>query len=244
MSAVFSADGTQILSASRDGTAILWDAESGNPTGTEVVHKDYVDACAFSPDGKFIATGSRDHTATVLNVQTGEPIGPPLQHHGGIISITFAPDGKSIATGSRDGIARLWHLDQLDTPVTMQVGLGRVFVKYTADGKILLTSNEEQIRLWDTVDGQSLGNPLQHNSEITRFSVSQDSGSVFSCNEHGEIKAWLLPSADLSPIRQLENKVELVTGYRADFRTGLEILTPYELSDLIDQATTAPLPNR
>lgn len=244
LSAVFSADGTQILSASRDGTAILWDAESGNPTGTEVVHKDYVDACAFSPDGKFIATGSRDHTATVLNVQTGEPIGPPLQHHGGIVSITFAPDGKSIATGSRDGIARLWHLDQLDTPVTMQVGLGGVFVKYTADGKILLTSNEEQIRLWDTVDGESLGNTLQHNSEITRFSVSQDSGSVFSCNEHGEIKAWLLPSVDLSPIRQLENKVELVTGYRADFRTGLEILTPYELSDLIDQATTAPLPNR
>jgi len=34
--------------------------------------------------------------------------------------------------------------------------------------------------------------------------------------------------------------VELVTGYRADFRTGLEILTPRELSSLIEQAADTP----
>ena len=240
LSAVFSADGTQILSASRDGTAVLWDAETGASTGIHVIHNDYVDACAFSPDGKFIATGSRDHSMTILNAQTGEPIGPSLQHHGGIVSITFAPDGKSVATGSREGIARMWCLDELDKPVTMQAGLGRVFVKYTTDGKILLTANEEQIRLWDAADGKSLGTVLHHKSTVTQFSGTPDSGSVISCNEHGEIKTWLLPSIDRSPIRKLEKKVELVTGYRADFRTGLEILTPFELSELIDQVSDAP----
>ena len=70
-SAVFSNDGTRILSASRDGTAILWDSKTGAPTGLELVHKDYIDACAISPDGKHIASGSRDHTALVLNVETG-----------------------------------------------------------------------------------------------------------------------------------------------------------------------------
>ena len=44
----------------------------------------------------------------------------------------------------------------------------------------------------------------------------------------------------MSPIHQLENKVELVTGYRADFRKGLEILTPHELSELIETALDAP----
>lgn len=240
LNAVFSSDGMRILSASRDGTAILWNAETGESTGLEVVHKDYVDASAISPDGRLIATGSRDHTAMVLNVQTGEPIGPPLQHNGGVVSIAFAPDGNSVATGSRDGIARIWHLDQLDIPVTMPAGLGRVFVKYSPDGKILLTANEKQIRLWDTVDGKSLGTVLEHNSNVTRFSITSDSASVISCNEAGKIRTWLLPSVDMSPIEELENKVELVTGFRADFRKGLEILTPTELSDLIRQNADTP----
>lgn len=240
LSAVFSTDGTHILSSSKDGTAILWDAETGASTGIEVVHTDYVDACALSPNGNFIATGSRDHSARVLNVQTGEPVGPPLQHHGGIVSIVFAPDGKSVATGCRDGFARIWHLNQLDTPVTMQAGLGRVFVKYTPDGKILLTANEEQIRLWDPVDGKSLGTILQHRSALTQFEVAPDSKSVIACDERGQITTWILPSVDMSPIHELENKVELVTGYRADFRTGLEILTPRELSSLIEQAADTP----
>ena len=240
LDAVFSGDGKQILSASRDGTAKLWDANTGDFTGTGVVHKDYVDSCAISPDGKYIATGSRDHTATVVDVDTGKAIAPPLQHHGGIVSITFAPDGKSVATGSRDGVARIWNLHQLDMPISMQAGFGRVYVKYTPDGKILLTANEEQIRLWDTVDGKSLGTVLNHNSEVTEFSLNSNSNTVTSCDAQGRIRTWFLPSADMSPIHQLENKVELVTGYRADFRKGLEILTPHELSELIETALDAP----
>ena len=68
----------------------------------------------------------------------------------------------------------------------MPAGLGRVFVKYSPDGKILLTANEKQIRLWDTVDGKSLGTVLEHNSNVTRFSITSDSASVISCNEAGK----------------------------------------------------------
>lgn len=233
--AIFSSDGTRILTASRDGTAVLWNAETGESTGIEALHDDYVDTCAISRNGKFIATGSRDHSAFVLDLKTGEPIGPPLPHNGGIVSITFAPDGKSLATGSRDGIARIWQLNQLDTPISMQAGLGRVFVKYTLDGKILLTANEEQIRLWDTVDGKSLGTVLAHKSKVTQFSVTPNSDAVISCDEDGRIRKWRLPVADMRPIETLENRVQLVTGYRADFGKGLEILTPSEMSELIQK---------
>ena len=240
LNAVFSNDGAHILSSSRDGTAIWWDAATGSATGIEAVHTDYVDACAISPDGKFIATGSRDHSAGVLNTQTGQPVGPPLQHHGGIVSVSFAPNGNSVATGCRDGFARIWHLDQLDSPITMQAGLGRILVKYSPDGKILLTANEEQIRLWDTADGKSLGTILQHHAEVTQFTVGPNSDSVISCDEDGKITTWSLPSLDMSPIHELEYKVELVTGCRADFRKGLEILTPRELSELIEHAAHTP----
>ncbi|HBV63395.1 MAG TPA: hypothetical protein DEF45_10280 [Rhodopirellula sp.] len=240
LNAAFSTDGAQLLSSSRDGTAMLWNAKTGASTGIEAVHTDYVDAFAISPNNHLIATGSRDHTARILNAKTGETVGPPLQHHGGIVSIAFAPNGESIATGCRDGFARIWHLDQLDSPVTMRVGLGRTFVQYTPDGKILLTANEKQIRLLDTADGKSLGTILQHHAPVAQFAVGPNADSVISRDEDGKITTWSLPHLDMSPIHELEDKVELVTGYRADFRKGLEILTPRELSELIKQSASTP----
>ena len=239
LNAVFSHDGTRILSASRDGTAIFWNAQSGSPTGIEHAHQDYVDACAISPNGELIATASRDHTAQVLNAQTGVPVGPPFEHNGGVVSIIFSPDGNAVATGSRDGIARIWRLDQIDKPLTMRVGLGRVFLQYSPDGKILFTANEDRIQLWDAVDGKSLGTVLSHNSEIQQYIISPDSRKVLVRTEGGNIKIWNLPSADTSPIHELENRVELVTGYRADFREGLKKLSPRELSDLLRNARNA-----
>ena len=44
----------------------------------------------------------------------------------------------------------------------------------------------------------------------------------------------------MRPIHELEDRVELATGYRADFRQGLKILTPRELRTLIGNTTDTP----
>jgi TIR domain/WD domain, G-beta repeat len=67
ISAVFSADGKRILTASLDKTARLWDAD-GKPLATLEGHKDAVRRAAFSGDGAFIITASADHTAHVWRV--------------------------------------------------------------------------------------------------------------------------------------------------------------------------------
>jgi len=60
--AVFSRDGTRILTASRDNTAKLWDAASGRLIAS-FAHQDGITHAAFSPDGARILTASADHTA-------------------------------------------------------------------------------------------------------------------------------------------------------------------------------------
>jgi hypothetical protein len=63
-SAVFSPDGTRILTASYDGTAKLWDIQ-GNLLADLNKHKNVVWSAVFSPDGTRILTTSADGTAKV-----------------------------------------------------------------------------------------------------------------------------------------------------------------------------------
>jgi tetratricopeptide (TPR) repeat protein len=63
-SAVFSPDGSRIISGCRDGTARVWDATTGAELLTLRAGSGAT-AVAFSPDGKTIACGLWDHTIAI-----------------------------------------------------------------------------------------------------------------------------------------------------------------------------------
>jgi WD40 repeat protein len=77
-SAAFSPDGKRIVTASLDGTARLWDGETGKQIGQALKgHAGSVNSAAFSPDGKRIVTASSDNTARLWDGETGKQIGEP-----------------------------------------------------------------------------------------------------------------------------------------------------------------------
>ena len=65
VSAVFSPDGTRVVTASEDNTARVWQADGKGEPIVLTGHRGDVVSAAFSPDGTRVVTASHDKTSRV-----------------------------------------------------------------------------------------------------------------------------------------------------------------------------------
>jgi WD40 repeat protein len=106
--AVFSPDGSRVVTASWDDTARVWDAATGVSIAILSGHRGWVNSAAFSPDGGRIVTASWDKSARIWDAQTGFVVATLSGHTDRVNSAVFSPDGLRIITASDDDTARVW----------------------------------------------------------------------------------------------------------------------------------------
>jgi predicted oxidoreductase (fatty acid repression mutant protein) len=110
ISAAFSADGKRVVTASRDRTARIWDAESGEEMAVLKGHTSRVSSAAFSADGRRVVTASQDSTARIWDADSGEEIAVLKGHTDSVLSAAFNADGKRVVTASFDDTAHIWDV--------------------------------------------------------------------------------------------------------------------------------------
>src|SRR5439155_25658400 len=67
----WSPDGTRLVTALREGAAVVWRADGSDDGMTLTGHSEEISNVAWSPDGTRIATASRDGTARVWDAASG-----------------------------------------------------------------------------------------------------------------------------------------------------------------------------
>ncbi len=159
-----------ILTASDDGTARIWESETGKPLGV-LRHDHWVRGMAVSHDGQWVATSSLDDSVGLWNHDSTNRVHSLLGHgnHGGYRVMAFSSDTSRLASWGDDAVLRVWDVEtgrafiqKLIRPGGLSLrdeedGTSRIYhCAMAPDASKLLVDTHENTYLFDTSSGKEI----------------------------------------------------------------------------------------
>ncbi len=185
----FSSDSKTLATASYDGTAHLWDVDTGR-----ILHTfDAASSIALSPDALTFATGLSDHTLQLWETKTGRLLRTlPVASFD---TIAFSPDGKLLAARTTDETVQLWDHGLgklLRTLGGGGVGVGSS-VAFSPDGRMVASIQSYGVAFWETSTGRlmrfiklhTMGGSLAFSPDGSRVGLSSLHGTYL-----WNVKPW------------------------------------------------------
>jgi WD40 repeat protein len=192
--AVFTADGSTLITGAADGTVKLWDVAGRrlksslrDPSGA------WVHAVALSPDGRTLASSHMDRII-LREFPTGRPLKELRGHTGEIDSLAFSPDGTALASGARDRTARIWDVASGRERATIPGGLQWVWtVAFSPDGRMLAVADGDgTVRFWDVARGRWRAIDRAPSDTAAAAAFSPDGAVLVTGHKDGVI-LWRVP---------------------------------------------------
>jgi WD40 repeat protein len=205
----FSPDAENLITASLDGTARLWNRSSGallailnhGPLGLETAQ--------FSADGRYLLTtsdttqlGAQD-AAGVWDAATGRHIAW-LRHEGMIMRAAFDGESGRIATGGTDHAIRIWNATDgsLLRTLTGHTEMLRS-VQFSRDGHHLLSAaHDGSVRIWDAETGMVIHQLADAAlGLVTQALYAPDERRVAIASQSGNVWLWQPDSGETSTLK-------------------------------------------
>jgi hypothetical protein len=238
--AIFTPDGTRLITASADDTVRVWEMPSGKPVGQPLRHdlpgEPTIEHLAVSPDGTRILSVCGDHTARVWEASPVQPFGERVEgagtHERGKIAVMANPDGTRTASLTDDRTVQLRDAKK-DEPIGEPLR-HREDVKniaFSPDGALLVTACADgTARLWDAATGAPASEPMRQEFDA-RTTFMPDGRQLASETEHSR-RLREAPPAFAEAAAAPESFIEALTGYRFSPDGVLRELSAADLAGL------------
>ena len=182
-----------ILSGSEDGTAKLWDIQTGKELQNFVGHKGAIQKVVFSHQGD-IYTAAEDGRIYSWTYDLGKKLESFEVKNGWLWASALSPDGTEMLTGCSDGIIRLEDISRTDDRVirgfnghTDQIWS----VVYSSDGKHFLSgSSDGTIRLWNKEQDEAIRTYKGHADRVWSVAFSPDEKEIISASSDSSFIVW------------------------------------------------------
>jgi WD40 repeat protein len=222
---VFSADGTLLLTASKDGTAKIWNGLTGSLMGSLEGHRDALLSGVFSGDGKQVLTFGEDNRAIIWDWQKALRPGRTTAKIGGRNAV-FSAEGDRVIAGDGKQLSS-WVIGPGSSPSPIALPQGVEAVTVTPNGARVIGREGSVLKLFDVKTCQRVGDLLVKEPAIVAF--SQNSKYVVIAS-HGDnniltsmrVEVWETESGRL---KAAEPPLEgtSVIGPPGDVRTGVTV---------------------
>ncbi len=199
-------NGTQFVTGGWNGSATVWDLESGQQL-SQLKHEGlYIYAVDWSSDGKWIATGSNDTVngyVQVWNAETGERVAQKFgndtdeasSHTDAVLSVHFSKGsngGQKLLTTSYDNSARLWNVA---TGIQERRFLGHNWwvwdAQFSPDEKKIVTASQDGTAIvWDSQTGEPGAPFTGHHGPVYSAAFSSTGDAVVTGGYDKRVLVW------------------------------------------------------
>ena len=205
----FSPDGKKLVTASDDGTAVIWDLETGSIEQKLEGHTQRVESAYFSPFGNRVVTSSGDSTVMIWDVKSGEKLMRLNGHTDWLRDAVFSSNGELVASCGLDGTIRIWDAKSWVLIRTLQGHKNWVrSVRFDRSGKRLLSASDDHSAiLWDVSNGQIIQKFNGHTDWLRFARFHPDNQSIITGSNDRTIRVWKIDDGMCSHILKEHNSV-------------------------------------
>ena len=195
-SARFLPDGS-IVTASDDGTAVLWDGATGGKLATfDAKVGGGVREAVPSPDGQRIVTITEDDAIWVwdrdgrLVTRLGQAV-PGKATSGLERRCAFSFDGARVAIGDRAGMLRIWATRSWQLLGSVRAHDGPInTVAFSSDGAHVVTASDDaSAKVWSVAPLQ-LRTRVRHDAQVNAAAFSPDGNTIATASNDKSAKLW------------------------------------------------------
>ena len=190
-SVAFDPTGNRVLSASADGTALLWNSASGQLLKRLFTDRAHLRSAAFNPSGTLILTSSDDKTARIWGAEVGD-VKQVLSHPQSVVLAKFSPDGTRVLSVSSDRLARIWDPSTGELIAVLSGHEGFISsAEYSPDGRLIVTASDDTTaRVWEATSGTLLHILRGHTQRVASAQFNQLGTKILTSSEDKTARVW------------------------------------------------------
>lgn len=185
--AVFSPDGSKLLTCDADSEARLWDLKTRN--FKSLAAQKAVRGGAFSADGSRLVTGGEDKKLRLWDLESGKEWGSPLDTGFAVSKALLSSDGERMAALGAHGALRLYPVQKTGSEPLLKVQKGVQSPVFSPDGRYLVYALGRSVKIHDAKTGNLL-RTLDHGPTLSSVLVGPESLRVASMGTDGTLQLW------------------------------------------------------
>ncbi|MFZ0062544.1 MAG: caspase family protein, partial [Pyrinomonadaceae bacterium] len=210
----FSGDGRYVITGRGDGTAPMWELETGKEVRRFEGQVNYVMSLSLSEDGQRVGIKKEDGSiyawdltsgsATSVKEGTGKGVPPDYTKS----PVVASPDGRLILQG-KEKTAVLMDAAKKEE-IQSLVGHSDLVLTatFSADSRLVATGSfDSTMRLWDTSTGKEVRTFTGHLAAVLAIAFTADGRRLVSGSTDGTIRFW-----DIASGRELCRAIVFVNG--------------------------------
>jgi WD40 repeat protein/serine/threonine protein kinase len=190
---LFTADAKYMLVRTKDRTASIRNALTGEAVGKPFAPESGVHEFAVSLDESKVMTAAEDGPIQFWETATGLPFGETFRHSGGAWTVAISRDGKKAVSGGLDGVVKLWDA-QAGRPLRTALAISNAPIRglaFSPDGSRIAVGAADKLAWVIGIDDSSATRKLEgHHGSVMTVAFSPDGKRVATGSFDNTVIVW------------------------------------------------------